>query len=203
MATLAASLALAACSGGGGGAGTIAGGGSPTPTPTPTPIAAAAASRLLGQATMGATKADIASVQSLGFDGWISAQFAQPRATSHWDWLVANGYNVAGNSNNTAGFDPTIWRQMIAEPDQLRQRVGIALSGDAGGGRGFADAELEAVCGGGLFRRAARQCVRQFSEPDGGDHDQCRDGVVPHLPPATRRPIRRRARSPTRIMRAN
>ncbi|WP_353205647.1 DUF1800 domain-containing protein [Sphingomonas sp.] len=129
LATLAASLALAACSGGGG-AGTTAGG-SPTPTPatpTPTPIAAAAASRLLGQATMGATKSEIASVQSLGFDGWITAQFAQPRATSHWDWLVANGYNVAANINNTTGFDPTIWRQMIAEPDQLRQRVGIALS---------------------------------------------------------------------------
>ena len=77
---------------------------------------------------MGATKAEIASVQSLGFNGWITAQFAQPRATSHWDWLVANGYNVAANINNTTGFDPTIWRQMIAEPDQLRQRVGIALS---------------------------------------------------------------------------
>ena len=129
--TLAGGLALAACSGGGGGAGTTAGG-SPTPTPpatpTPTPIAAAAASRLLGQATMGATKSEITSVQSLGFDAWITAQFAQPRATSHWDWLVANGYNVAANINNTTGFDPTIWRQMIAEPDQLRQRVGIALS---------------------------------------------------------------------------
>ena len=129
LSTLAASLALAACSGGGGGAGTTAGGSpTPTPSPTPAPIGAAAASRLLGQATMGATKAEIASVQSLGFNGWITAQFAQPRATSHWDWLVANGYNVAANINNTTGFDPTIWRQMIAEPDQLRQRVGIALS---------------------------------------------------------------------------
>ena len=133
LSTLAASLALAACSGGGGGSVGTTAGGSPTPTPapatpTPTPIAAAAASRLLGQATMGATKSDIASVQSLGFDGWISAQFAQPRATSHWDWLAGNGYNVAGNINNTAGFDVTLWRQMIVEPDQLRQRVGIALS---------------------------------------------------------------------------
>ena len=129
LSTLAASLALAACSGGGGGAGTTAGGSpTPTPSPTPAPIGAAAASRLLGQATMGATKAEIASVQSLGFNGWITAQFAQPRATSHWDWLVAYGYNVAANINNTTGFDPTIWRQMIAEPDQLRQRVGIALS---------------------------------------------------------------------------
>ena len=131
LTTLAASLALAACSGGGSGVGTTAGG-SPTPTPTtptPTPtIAAAAASRFLGQATLGATKSEIGSVQSLSYDGWLSAQFAMPRATSHWDWLVTNGYAVAGNINNLAGFDPTIWRQMIAEPDQLRQRVGIALS---------------------------------------------------------------------------
>ena len=133
LSTLAATLALAACSGGGGGAGTTAGG-SPTPSPAPTPtptssgIAAVPASRFLGQATLGATKAEIASVQAVGFDGWLTAQFALPRTTSHWDWLVANGYSVAANINNLAGFDPTIWRQMIAEPDQLRQRVGIALS---------------------------------------------------------------------------
>ena len=130
LSTLAATLALAACSGGGGSAGTIAGG-SPTPspsTPTPTPIAAAAASRFLGQATLGATKAEVANVQSLSFDGWLTAQFAMSRATSHWDWLVANGYSAATFINSLSGFDQTIWRQMIVEPDQLRQRVGIALS---------------------------------------------------------------------------
>lgn len=136
-ATLASTLALAACSGGGSGTsvGAVAGT-TPTPTPAPAPtptptvaaIGTAAASRLLAQGTMGATKAEIVSVQLLGYDGWLTQQFAAARATSHWDWLVANGYNVAGNINNTAGFDPTIWRQMIAEPDQLRQRVGIALS---------------------------------------------------------------------------
>ena len=49
------------------------------------------------------------------------------RATSHLDWLVANGYNAAANINSQAGFDATMWRQMIVEPDQLRQRVGMAL----------------------------------------------------------------------------
>ena len=130
LTTLAASLALAACSGGGSGVGAI-GGGSPTPspsTPTPTPIAAASASRFLGQATMGATKAEVANVQASSFDGWLTAQFALPRATSHWDWLVANGYTAATYINALTGFDQTIWRQMIVEPDQLRQRVGIALS---------------------------------------------------------------------------
>ncbi|KQU49841.1 hypothetical protein ASG67_10855 [Sphingomonas sp. Leaf339] len=76
---------------------------------------------------MGATKATIADVIDKGYEAWITAQFALPRATTHWDWLVANGYNVTGNINNTAGFDTTMWRQLIVEPDQLRQRVGMAL----------------------------------------------------------------------------
>lgn len=126
---LAAMTTLAACSGSGGGSSPIAGGPSPSPspTPTPTPIAAAQASRFLQQATFGATKADIAQVQSLGFDGWITDQVGRAR-TAHWDWLVANGYNAAANINNTAGFDNSVWRQIIAEPGQLRQRVGMALA---------------------------------------------------------------------------
>ena len=128
---LAATTALAACSGGGGGSSpiSVAPTPSPTPTPTPTPIAITPqqASRFLQQATFGATKADIAQVQSLGFDGWITDQVARPR-TAHWDWLVSNGYNVAANINNTTGFDNTVWRQIISEPGQLRQRVGMALS---------------------------------------------------------------------------
>nr|WP_295666742.1 DUF1800 domain-containing protein [Sphingomonas sp.] len=112
------------------------GGGSPTPTPAPTPtstptptatITPAQASRFLAQSTMGATKTMVADVVSNGYAGWISAQFALPRATAHWDWLVANGYTAATYINSTAGFDPTVWRQAIVEPDQLRQRVGLAL----------------------------------------------------------------------------
>jgi uncharacterized protein (DUF1800 family) len=119
-------LTLAACSG----AGTMV---TPTPTsstPTPTPTASATtaqASRFLAQATMGATSATISDVQTRGYDGWITSQFAMARATSHWDWLVARGFNVSTNSNNEAGFDSTMWRQMIVEPDQLRQRVAVAL----------------------------------------------------------------------------
>jgi len=76
---------------------------------------------------MGPTSSSIAEVQHGGYDAWIAAQFAKPRATSHWDWLVAKGYNAATNINGTAGFDNTMWRQLIVEPDQLRQRVGMAL----------------------------------------------------------------------------
>ncbi|CAN5337446.1 hypothetical protein BH10PSE14_BH10PSE14_37900 [soil metagenome] len=123
---LAPMIALAACSGGGGTTPT------PSPAPTPAPTAAAItkvqASRFLGQATMGATDAMIANVQAKSFDGWLSAQFALPRATAHWDWLVAQGYSASTYINSEAGFDPTMWRQLIVEPDQLRQRVGFALS---------------------------------------------------------------------------
>ena len=85
------------------------------------------ASRFLGQATMGGTKAMVADVVAKGYDGWLTAQFATARTTTHWDWLVANGYNAAANVNSEAGFDATMWRGMISDPDQLRQRVAMAL----------------------------------------------------------------------------
>ena len=120
---LASALSLAAC-----------GEGSTTPTattPTVTVTAAtvtpAQSSRILAQSTMGATRTMVDTVISRGFDGWITDQFAMPRATKHWDWLIANGYDAAANVNTETGYDATVWRQLIAEPDQLRQRVGMAL----------------------------------------------------------------------------
>ena len=85
------------------------------------------ASRFLGQATMGTTSASIQAVVDRGFGGWIDDQFAIPRVTSQYDWLNNNGFNVVANKDNETGFDPSMWRQLIVEPDQLRQRVGMAL----------------------------------------------------------------------------
>jgi uncharacterized protein (DUF1800 family) len=85
------------------------------------------ASRFLGQASMGSSRADIDRVTTLGYAGWIDEQLSMPRQTSHWDWLIAGGYNASANVNNVAGFDPVMWRQLIASPDQLRQRVSMAL----------------------------------------------------------------------------
>ena len=119
-------LALAACGGDSGGGGST--GGAPPPGPPPViPLSDIQASRFLSQATMGATRATINALVSRGIDGWLNDQFAMPRATTHWDWLVANGYSASTNISNEAGFDATMWRQMIVEPDQLRQRVGMAL----------------------------------------------------------------------------
>jgi uncharacterized protein (DUF1800 family) len=88
---------------------------------------AASAARFLAQAAMGSSRADIAHVQALGFSGWLDEQMRMPRSMQHWDWLVAKGYTAATLTFNTAGFDASMWRQLISSPDQLRQRVGMAL----------------------------------------------------------------------------
>ena len=127
LAAPALALALAACGGDGRGTAPVADAPSAPVVVAPAAITTAQASRFLAQSTMGATHAMIDTVIARRYSGWIDDQFALARATSHWDWLVANGYNVAANMNNEAGFDATMWRQMIVEPDQLRQRVGMAL----------------------------------------------------------------------------
>ncbi len=123
-----ASLFLASCGGGG------TSGSEPAPPPTtqpPPPVVALPsrqqAARFLGQATMGASRAELDQVASVGFQAWLEAQFTMPRQTSHWDWLVSAGYATTATMNSQAGFDPVMWRQLIASPDQLRQRVGMAL----------------------------------------------------------------------------
>lgn len=126
---IAPALLLAACGGGSSGGGTA----SAPPTSSapvvvvPAAITATQASRFLAQASMGGTRTMIENIVARRYEGWIDDQFALPRATSHWDWLVARGYNVAANINSETGFDATLWRQMIVEPDQLRQRIGMAL----------------------------------------------------------------------------
>lgn len=123
--------ALAACGGGSDGGGSAISRGTPTPVPPPVvivPPTQTQASRFLSQGSMGATKVEIDKVVSQGYDAWITAQFATPRATSHWDWLVASGYNDIANKNNTNGFFNTVWRQAISGEDLLRQRVTSALS---------------------------------------------------------------------------
>lgn len=123
-AALAASLA--ACGGGGGASPSPA----PAPPPPPPPAAPteAEASRFLAQASMGATRAQIASVVSLGYAGWLDAQFALPVTDSRWDWLVAQGYTASTHKNDEQGFDAAAWRKMLAAPDTLRQRIVFALS---------------------------------------------------------------------------
>jgi uncharacterized protein (DUF1800 family) len=126
MAGLVAGGLLTACGGDGG---------APTPTPTPTPVpppaaapTATEASRFLAQASMGATREQIARVQAIGYAGWLDEQFAMATSSTRWDWLVSKGFDALANKNGEAGADPAIWRKMLSSPDTLRQRITLALS---------------------------------------------------------------------------
>ncbi|WP_460507958.1 DUF1800 domain-containing protein [Hydrogenophaga soli] len=121
-----ASTVLTACGGGGTDAVT------PPPSTGPTPISGPAnaveASRFLSQAAFGGTSADVATLQSLGYDGWLNAQFAAPRTQTHWDWMLANGFGDPSYVNSFNGVENTLWRKLLSSPDVLRQRITLALS---------------------------------------------------------------------------
>ena len=171
-AALAATALLTAC---GGGSNTVSGdsaaAGSPAAAPpaalappAAAPLAAVAisaseAARFLAQASMGASRAQIARVQALGYAAWLDEQFNLTGNGSRWDWLVSKGLNASTYRNSQAGFDSTAWRKLISSPDSLRQRITLALSeilvisvdGLIGGGwKAFAAAAyldmLEASC---------------------------------------------------------
>lgn len=116
-AAVVAAQALAACGGGGGG-----------DSGTPPSLADAEASRLLAQASVGASRSQIDRVKALGLAGWLDEQFAMPQQGTRWDWLVAKGFNDPANKNTQAGFDACAWRKLLSSPDTLRQRVTLALS---------------------------------------------------------------------------
>ena len=108
--------------------------GSQSFSPPPPPLSwvddhsnANAASRFLIQATFGPSPSDIAAVQSLGYQAWISNQFSLP--PSYLLPLVL----AKRNSDPTTPYPGstlinTWWQQSITAPDQLRQRVAFALS---------------------------------------------------------------------------
>jgi len=106
-----------------------------TPPPPPPPIDLSAVSnadapRFLTQATFGPTAADISTLQSQGYAGWISDQMGI-RQTSHrvatdadFATYPANKQTTASQQNRQAAW----WNLSLNAPDQLRQRVAFALS---------------------------------------------------------------------------
>jgi uncharacterized protein (DUF1800 family) len=108
--------------------------GTPSFTPPPAPPAweddhtnAAAAARFLIQATFGPTPPDIALVQSLGYDGWLSNQFVLP-ISHHLPVVLANRNQDPTTPYPSSLTFSTWWQQSVTAPDQLRQRVAFALS---------------------------------------------------------------------------
>jgi uncharacterized protein (DUF1800 family) len=89
------------------------------------------AARFLTQASFGPTTAEIASLRSRGYAGWITDQLAQP-ATLHRPATVSD-FEAYTRSATTTTAQPSNrqaawWQAAVTAPDQLRQRVAFALS---------------------------------------------------------------------------
>ena len=83
--------------------------------------------RFLTQASFGVNSNDIASVQALGYAGWISNQFLIPPTHALTNVLAyAAAAPTAGYIS--ADWFNSWWLNSVTAPDQLRQRVAFALS---------------------------------------------------------------------------
>jgi uncharacterized protein (DUF1800 family) len=86
-----------------------------------------AAARFLSQATFGADSNDIAAVQAMGYAGWLNQQFSLP-ATHALPNVLANPNSDPTDLYQSPLWFNTWWQQSVTAPDQLRQRVALALS---------------------------------------------------------------------------
>jgi uncharacterized protein (DUF1800 family) len=80
-------------------------------------VSAAAARRFLEQAAFGATPSDASNVQTIGFQAWLTQQFAMAQVSN---------YNPITSSQG--GMPAHFLTNAVTNPDQLRQRVAFALS---------------------------------------------------------------------------
>jgi uncharacterized protein (DUF1800 family) len=104
-------------------------------TALPVQLPEASAVRFLNQATFGSTEADTATVQQQWRTGWLQSQFALPALPTHWDRVVADQAAALAEEPTrdpsqlpSAVWDWSVWEAYISAPDQLRKRVGYALS---------------------------------------------------------------------------
>jgi uncharacterized protein (DUF1800 family) len=90
------------------------------------------AARFLLQAQIAATDEDIAAVMTLGYAGWLRAQFSIPHDDRAWDWLESRGYGVVDKQAYYDGghpfFDLAAYRQMLSGPDGVRRRIQLMLT---------------------------------------------------------------------------
>ena len=113
-------LTIAGCGGGSGGSS------QPPPPPPPPPVTKAEAFQFLNQASFGATEAEAQRVISMGFEAWIDDQFVQPASLQlpHLQSLPRPQFLFELQPDRV-----DIWfRNALHGPDQLRQRVALALS---------------------------------------------------------------------------
>ncbi|MEY4752917.1 MAG: hypothetical protein RJA44_592 [Pseudomonadota bacterium] len=98
-----------------------------SPDPLPIPDEQKQAARLLHQATYGANLAEIQRVAAMPPEAWVDEQLALPLNTpSHWDYVATGG--PLGTSKFINAVMESFWSQAATGPDQLRQRMVLALS---------------------------------------------------------------------------
>ena len=112
----------------------------PPPPPPPAVVTQRDAVRLADQATFGPTEALISTIQSQGINAWLANQFTlnNSKYTSglggEIHQFTASGDFCAGKGDNCwrdwYSTTPLLWdfyRNAVNQPDQLRQRVALAL----------------------------------------------------------------------------
>lgn len=118
---LMAALALVACSGA-----------RTTNSQSSAPPSAVEAARFLSQASFGATDAEMSRVRASGYSQWIDQQMVTPAPMGHSAYLEARLAELrvanAAATLNPTDFYYSYWGQAISGPDQLRQRMKLALS---------------------------------------------------------------------------
>ena len=95
------------------------------PSGTGDALTTSEASRFLSQATFGPSEADIDNLTTLGASAWLQAEFAKPQESLLQEVLLAE---AAGEDVGPNQLGEAFWTRAILSDDQLRQRVGYALS---------------------------------------------------------------------------
>lgn len=124
-AVCAAALFLTACFGSGGDEETPPPVTGAPPTAPGDVMTAEAASRFLSQATFGPSEEDIDGLVASGVSAWMLAEFAKPQESMLQDVLIAE---ASGEDIGPDALSEAFWTRAIMSDDQLRQRVGYALS---------------------------------------------------------------------------
>ncbi|MFA9273705.1 MAG: DUF1800 family protein [Candidatus Aquirickettsiella gammari] len=89
----------------------------------------AQAARFLQQSTFGPNSSEITALSNLGFKNWITSQFSAPQSLHRTYMDITAATLPKGLSDlNQNHFFESFWQQTVKGEDQLRQRVGFALS---------------------------------------------------------------------------
>jgi uncharacterized protein (DUF1800 family) len=112
----------------------VKGDGAASPDRLPPRMPENSAVRFLNQATFGSTDEAVELVQGEWRRGWLRRQFDLPVGRTHWQRVLDDQAADAVEHPERAGNPPatvwdwSVWEAYLSAPDQLRKRMGYALS---------------------------------------------------------------------------